>query len=165
MAACSSASEQAFECDDCVQKSCDAYDSLRQPLFGDTHVHTALSYDANVRGTRLGHADAYRFARGERIGIQPYDPGGNGRRSIQRDRPLDWVVISDHAEYLGTVANCTNRDLPGYEHPQCELYRGDPVASFASFGLITSQVPDEAHYPELCGDSGVHCLEAGADVW
>jgi hypothetical protein len=165
IAACSSASEQAFECDDCVQKSCDSYDPLRRPLFGDTHVHTALSYDANVRGTRLGHEDAYRFARGERIGIQPYGPGGNALRNIQRDRPLDWVVISDHAEYLGTVANCTNPDLPGYEHPQCELYRGDPAASFASFGLITSQVPEEAHYPDLCGDSGVHCLEAGANVW
>lgn len=165
LAACSSSSSTPFACDDCVEQSCDAYDPLRRPLFGDTHVHTKLSYDANVRGTRLGHEDAYRFARGEPIGIQPYDAEGKALRTIQRDRPLDWVVISDHAEYLGTVANCTDPALPGYDHPQCDLYRGDPVASFASFGLITSQPAAQVRYPELCGDDAEYCLQAGAEVW
>jgi hypothetical protein len=165
LGACTTSSSGPYECKDCVPQTCDAYDPLRVPLFGDTHAHTVLSYDANVRGTRLGHQDAYRFARGEAIGIQPYDAEGNALRTIQRDRPLDWVVITDHAEYLGTVANCTDPSQPGYDHPQCELYRGDPAASYANFGLITSQPPHLATYPELCGDGGVHCLEAGAEVW
>ncbi len=135
------------------------------PLFGDSHVHTALSYDANVRGTRLGHEDAYRFARGDAIGIQPYDENGTALRSIRRDRPLDWVAISDHAEYLGTVAQCTDPSLPGYDHPQCELYRGDPLESFSKFGLITSRSPETVAYPELCGTDGEHCLESGLEVW
>jgi len=60
-------------CEDCVEQTCDAYDPLRRPLFGETHVHTTLSLDANVRGTRLEPEASYRFARGEAIGIQPYD--------------------------------------------------------------------------------------------
>lgn len=166
LGACSSdGSVEPYVCDDCVAQSCDVYEPLRVPLFGDTHVHTALSYDANVRGTRLGHPDAYRYARGEPIGIQPYDEEGNPLRTIQLERPLDWVVISDHAEYLGTVAQCTDPTLPAYDHPQCELYRGDPLQSFASFGLITSQPPGQAMYPELCGEEGSDCVEAGMEVW
>lgn len=165
LVACSSTSESPYECESCLPQECATYDPLRAPLFGDTHVHTALSYDANVRGTRLGHEDAYRFARGEPIGIQPYDDNGDSLRVIQLDRPLDWVVISDHAEYLGTVAQCTDPSKPGYDHPQCELYRGDPVASFAAFGLITSQPPDQAVYPELCGEGGQDCVSAGMEVW
>jgi hypothetical protein len=61
---------------ECPVQSCDSFDPLRRPKFGDTHVHTTLSYDANIRGTRLGPADAYRYARGEPISIQPYDDAG-----------------------------------------------------------------------------------------
>ena len=35
-------------------------------LFGDTHLHTAISVDAGTMN-RLGQEDAYRFARGEEI--------------------------------------------------------------------------------------------------
>ena len=35
--------------------------------WGETHVHTGLSLDAGLFGNVLGHADAYRFARGEQI--------------------------------------------------------------------------------------------------
>jgi len=35
-------------------------------FWGDTHVHTATSFDAGAFGATLGPRDAYRFARGER---------------------------------------------------------------------------------------------------
>jgi hypothetical protein len=38
-----------------------------RPLFGDTHLHTALSFDAGIFGAKLTPADAYRFARGEQV--------------------------------------------------------------------------------------------------
>jgi hypothetical protein len=36
-----------------------------QVLFGDTHFHTNLSFDAGLVGTYLGVDEAFRFARGE----------------------------------------------------------------------------------------------------
>ena len=38
-----------------------------RPLWGDTHLHTALSVDAGLFGARLGLEEAYRFARGEEV--------------------------------------------------------------------------------------------------
>ena len=36
-------------------------------LFGDTHFHTNLSFDAGLVGTTLGVNEGYRFARGEKV--------------------------------------------------------------------------------------------------
>ena len=63
--------------------ACAAYESLRRPFFGDTHVHTAFSFDANTQDTRITPDEAYRFAKGEAHGIQPYDVDGKATRSAQ----------------------------------------------------------------------------------
>ena len=62
--------------------------------FGDTHLHTSYSTDAGMVGNTLGPEEAYRFARGEEV-LQSH-----GLRA-QLQRPLDFLVISDHAENLG----------------------------------------------------------------
>ena len=36
-------------------------------LFGDTHFHTNLSFDAGMIGTRLTAHEGFRFARGEEV--------------------------------------------------------------------------------------------------
>lgn len=65
-------------------------------LWGDTHVHTANSVDAFGFGVRLSPEDALRFARGEEVtsttGVKAKLP-----------RPLDFMVITDHAEGLGAT--------------------------------------------------------------
>ena len=38
-----------------------------QVLFGDTHFHTNLSFDAGLVGTTLTVDDGYRMARGEKV--------------------------------------------------------------------------------------------------
>jgi hypothetical protein len=144
---------------------CDNQDPLRKPLFGDTHVHTTLSLDANVRGTRLGPEDAYRFAKGERIGIQPYDEDGIAQRFIQLERPLDFVVVSDHAEWFGMLVACQDSSNPAYVRPNCELYREDPVASYDRLVFFEIQPQESVAYPELCGLEGGDCTEAGLGVW
>lgn len=62
--------------------------------WGDTHLHTSNSGDAVFNGVRLTPEDALRFARGEEVrsttGVQ-----------AQLDRPLDFLVVSDHAELIG----------------------------------------------------------------
>ena len=65
-------------------------------LWGDTHLHTANSPDAFPFGNRLSPEMAYRFALGETV------TSGTGQR-VQLSRPLDWLVIADHAEGMGTL--------------------------------------------------------------
>ena len=144
---------------------CAEHDPLRRPFFGDTHVHTALSLDANLQGTRLSPGDAYRFAQGDTLGIHPYDDQGNALRSARLDRPLDFVALSDHAEFLGAVALCQSPGSPAYDHPSCVAYRNNPDAAFLSINATTAAEPEIAAYPPLCGDDGQACLEAGFDVW
>ena len=63
---------------------------------GDTHVHTALSGDAFALGTRLMPDDAYRFAKGEAV-------RATGGEEVRLRRPLDFLMVSDHAENLGVL--------------------------------------------------------------
>ncbi|MCZ6771235.1 MAG: DUF3604 domain-containing protein [Proteobacteria bacterium] len=65
-----------------------------QVFFGDTHFHTNLSFDAGLVGTTLDVDTGYRFARGELV-------KSNGGQPVQLIRPLDFLVITDHAELLG----------------------------------------------------------------
>ena len=63
--------------------------------WGDTHLHSSWSADAGSYGNRLLAPDqAYRFARGEAVVAH------NGER-VRLRRPLDFLMVSDHAEYLG----------------------------------------------------------------
>jgi hypothetical protein len=65
--------------------------------FGDTHLHTSLSFDAYGDGnTTKGPEDAYRFAKGEEI-------KGHDGVPVRMSRPLDFIVIADHSEYMGIV--------------------------------------------------------------
>jgi hypothetical protein len=63
-------------------------------FWGDTHVHTSYSTDAGMIGNRLGPDEAYQFARGETV------TSSNGVRA-RLQRPLDFLVVADHAENLG----------------------------------------------------------------
>jgi len=143
---------------------CDAYDALKVPLFGDTHVHTNLSMDANLGGTRTTPTDAYAFARGESIPVPPYDADGEPARTYQIDRPLDFVALSDHSEFLGAVAVCSDPTSSAYEHEQCVEFRENELA-FILFASHIAALPEDAKYPDLCGNDGQVCKEAGLEVW
>lgn len=65
-----------------------------QVLFGDTHLHTAYSTDAGLIANTLGFDEAYRFAKGETI------VSSMGVKA-RLNRPLDFLVITDHAENFG----------------------------------------------------------------
>ena len=65
-------------------------------LWGDTHLHTNNSLDAFMNGNLSATpADAYRFAQGEPM-VHPYT-----RARVQLETPLDFLVVTDHAEFLG----------------------------------------------------------------
>ena len=96
----------------------------QQLLWGDTHVHSSFSMDANVMGnTRLDPGDAYRFARGETV-------EANSAQSVRLDRPLDFLVVSDHAEYMGVLPKLRAEDPVLLADPDgkriFEALTGDP---------------------------------------
>jgi len=62
--------------------------------FGDTHLHTSWSADAGLAGATLGPEFAYRVSRGEAVTSQTGQP-------FKLIRPLDFVVVADHAENIG----------------------------------------------------------------
>lgn len=74
-----------------------------QVLFGDSHFHTNLSFDAGLIGTRLTMDEGYRFARGEKV-------ISNTGQPVQLIRPLDFLVITDHAEFMGLAPMVQSSD-------------------------------------------------------
>lgn len=143
---------------------CAAFDPLRQPFFGDTHVHTALSFDANGQGTRTRPRDAYRFARGEAIGTQPYDEEGEPLRTLRLRRPLDFAVVTDHAELLGETHACATPGVPGYDSVVCRVHRRWPWLSYVLVNGSMLDVREPQRY-RFCGDDGARCREAAAAPW
>jgi hypothetical protein len=144
---------------------CDHYDPLRRPYFGDLHVHTTLSLDANTQGTRNRPADAYRFARGEELGLQPYDAQGKPRRTLKLGRPLDFAAVTDHAEFFGELDVCSTPGLPGYDTPACMIFRRWPRLAFYLMNGITSGDPRRMQRFRLCGEDGADCRAAAATPW
>lgn len=144
---------------------CANTDSLKKPLFGDLHVHTMLSLDASLQGVRVRPDDAYRFAKGEAIDAPPYDPEGKALRSIRIDRPLDFAAVTDHAEFLGTVATCNDADAPGYDHRNCVTYRDNQQLAFTSINGLTAAAQGNTRWPAVCGEDGADCRDAGLDAW
>ncbi|MDJ0848364.1 MAG: DUF3604 domain-containing protein [Myxococcota bacterium] len=146
------------------RSACAAHDPLRRPFFGDTHVHTALSFDAVGQDTRNLPRDAYRFARGEAIGIQPYDDDGAARRRIRLRRPLDFAVVTDHAELLGETHACKTPGSIGYDAFVCVALRRWPMLTYMTQnGRIFSAV--EPTRFSFCGEDGALCREAARTPW
>jgi hypothetical protein len=71
-------------------------------LWGDTHLHTAVSVDAGTMCT-LGQEEAFRFARGEEV------TSTHGLR-VRLSRPLDFIVVADHAEMYGLMPQLLKGD-------------------------------------------------------
>ncbi len=87
------------------------HDNPNKSLYwGDTHLHTTNSPDAFSFGARLTPDEAYRFAKGETIESEGL--------MIQLNRPLDFLVVADHAEGLGLANEVMARN---------ELLMKDPL--------------------------------------
>jgi hypothetical protein len=71
-------------------------------FFGDTHLHTAVSVDAGTMCT-LGQEEAFQLARGEEV------RSTHGLR-VKLSRPLDFIVVSDHAEMYGLMPRLKKGD-------------------------------------------------------
>jgi len=98
-------------------------------LWGDTHLHTSYSLDVYLFGTFGSTPDtAYRFARG----LPVVNPATQTR--WQLSRPLDFLVVADHAELLGTVPR---------------LFAGDPEIADTQTGKLLRALAGSGKPQEL----------------
>lgn len=141
---------------------CAEFSPQRRPFFGDTHIHTAWSFDASSQDTRNKPPQAYAFAKGARMGIQPYDDKDQALRHVQIDRPLDFAAVTDHAEFFGEMRMCMTPGMPGYWHPICFAHRWFPGMSFATFGAYGMKGKKRWGF---CGDAGSECFAAANSTW
>ena len=94
--------------------------------WGDTHLHTGNSFDVYLFGTPTSTPEtAYRFAKGELV-----ESPTTGEQ-WQLSRPLDFLVVADHAEALGSIVR---------------LFAGDPeIAETATGRVFRELAPDESN--------------------
>ncbi len=107
-----------------------------RPLWGDSHLHTALSMDAGLFGNRLSPREAYRFARGEEV-------VSSTGQAVRLSRPLDWLVIADHSDGMGMVGDIAagKPELLAYEQAarwNKGMMAGGDAAVQAALDLITT---------------------------
>lgn len=115
--------------------------------WGDTHLHTRNSADAYSLGNmNLTPADAFRYARGQPLTAH------NGMR-VQLRRPLDFLVVSDHAEYLGgyyrfQMGDPLVVDTPAGQQWKGYLEAGDPDQLIGAFVASMTDPQNNHPFPE-----------------
>ena len=133
----------------------------KRVFFGDLHLHSNISADAHSMGNLLlTSADAYRFARGEKV------VASNGLPA-QLKRPLDFLSVTDHAEFMGLYRMFTIEDprlmssdlgqawLARYdtrpdpnEPDPTQLMARNPIAAFVN-SINDPDAERDAYPPEL----------------
>jgi hypothetical protein len=108
-----------------------------RPYFGDEHVHTSWSADAGGSGATLGPEEATRFARGEQVISTSGQP-------VRLGTPLDWVVISDHSDGMGIIAEIKGGNPEMMADPTIKKWHdmfaaGPAEAMKATMELISAQ--------------------------
>ncbi len=149
-----------------TRQDCTSYESQRQPFFGDLHVHTAVSADAYIRALRVNPSEAYAFARGGTV-LLP-DLSGASTRPSNLERPLDFVAITDHAEFFGEARECLTPESLAYNEPLCETLREiplDPAEMAANNTIFSAPLGINPGHHAFCTIPGVDCSGSAAAVW
>lgn len=106
-----------------------------QLFWGDTHLHTSHSVDAYSTGNYFADPDtAYRYARGLPV-VNPVT-----QEKIRIQRPLDFLVVSDHAELMELQVDLDNADPDLLATPTgkrlAEMHKQSRSAVFGEVGQI-----------------------------
>lgn len=143
-----------------ASERCNHSEPVDRPLWGDLHVHTSYSLDANVFGTLATPADAYRFAKGKPL------TRANGT-TVKLERPLDFVAVTEHAEWLDFTAICDSDKAASFTDCQNLLTNRSPAKGSQLFKeyvvtTITGPTPEPL---ALCGDENAQCAETAVSRW
>ncbi len=124
--------------------------------FGDLHVHTAWSFDANLGGNRIEPDDAYRFAQGKKLELMSGEV-------VQLSAPLDFVAITDHAESFGLFEGCADPAITEEQAEFCEQFENPSVSVFFQLRRQATKRPPVRM--SFCGDDGSFCINHGKTTW
>jgi hypothetical protein len=127
----------------------------KNAYFGELHLHTSYSLDSYIFGNPNSPDAAYKFAQGEPVTLY-------GGETKQLRHPLDFVAITDHAEFLGELALCTTPGSSVYEGPAC---KGMRAFDMMQFGKIAASVTARKRRDDICGADGKACVDAVKDTW
>ena len=125
--------------------------------WGDTHLHTSYSPDAYLMRNRSADPDtAYRYAKGYPV-VHPYH-----KARIRIGTPLDFLVVSDHGEFMGVIPLLLQGDerVAGTETGKRYLEWVKQGREIEMFGELIAQINGVAPVnPEL------NSPEINAYVW
>ena len=119
----------------------------RQAFFGDLHIHTMYSLDAFSWSVRTTPDDAYRFAKGEALIHR------DGRALRLRGPRLDFLAVTDHAEYLGLPGSLLDPAGPFFEHPDKKRLLSATLSEVREELVLLKQEGSALLGPELLGDA------------
>ncbi len=128
----------------------------KNAYFGDFHVHTNLSFDAFLFGTRRTPDEAYVFAKG---GAIEHASGF----MMQMKKPLDFQAVADHAFYLGMMRELWDETSKYGNHRLAETVRGSGVPGSTAFTDVLVNVRKHARGEEV--DDDLNDLEVRRDAW
>ena len=135
----------------------------KKAMWGDLHIHTALSADAYPDGTRTYPEDVYAFAKGAEIPIPT--PEGREQRTLRLDRPLDFASVTDHAETYGEGYICRQEGkYPGFNSKSCQKFRAGGESGVSELMRMNSEVFPKRK-PAVCAEDLSDCAEAEKIVW
>ncbi len=150
--------------------ACPGATELRNPYFGDLHVHTSFSFDAWTFDTRVTPDRAYAIARRDEARLSALDREAIGSSSTRLARPLDFAAVTDHGELLAETLLCTDPTSAVYDRSACSAYRSDGdgkvstrTRMFVLGQFLISQRP--ARFASICGADGSRCRAAVSDAW
>jgi hypothetical protein len=159
-----------------TRADCSHFELRRSPFFGETHVHTKYSADAWVAGALGTPGEAYQFAKGAPLGLPPLDAMGNPTRVAQLKRPLDFTIVTDHAEQFGEVVICDTPGSPGYDEQECTDMRDliseipfppppAPLPDLRVLNFLAAYLLNPPSPFTWCGPGRIDCLALAAPVW
>lgn len=137
----------------------EGYNEFKNPYFGQTHLHTGWSFDEAFYNVRLGPENAYKHARGDKV----KHPNGDW---VQLKLPLDFMIVSDHAEYLGVLIQMYDSSNPLSKNPIAKelIESGNDLdkSTKGFYGLVARTIqPDGTTKP----DSTLTTDEIKRSVW
>jgi len=116
----------------------------KDAYFGDLHIHSAWSLDAFTFKVRVTPEDSYRYVRGEAIDHV------SGEKIRMQGAPLDFVALSEHANYMGVPTAFLTDDSALHQLPLVrDLLSDDPKRSGPATARLLNGFSTDTPIPEL----------------